>query len=71
MEIASKSRVLIDEAQILSKLKEVKGIPNIHLCCRVRKNLVIVEDLLGSSLERLRKKFSGKFNVQTVLLLAI
>jgi hypothetical protein len=63
MEICSKSRVLIDEAQILSKLKHVEGIPNVHLCCKAKKHLVIVEDLLGSSLERLRKKFGGKFNI--------
>ena len=71
IEIQSKSRILFEEARVLSDLKFIKGFPNIYLCTKLVKNLVLVQDLLGPNLENLKQKQVKKhFSPETCLVIA-
>lgn len=60
---------LFSEAKILSQMKNVRGFPKIH-DCGIKNNIFFMAmDLLGPSLSDFLTFCSGRFTLQTILLL--
>lgn len=60
---------LFSEAKILSKMKNVRGFPEIHDCGSAGNMFFLVMDLLGPSLEDFLQFCKGKLSLKTILLL--
>ena len=67
----SKDHLLEQEIKILIELKNHEGIVNIITCGRSGKNLILIEKLLGKSLDRLFLDSSKKFTISDICQIAI
>ena len=67
--IKSEQPQLIYEYKIYKYLQHGFGIPKVYECSKNKKNVILIMDLLGESLEKKLNKCNRKFSLLTVLMI--